>query len=183
MADEGKGRSGERRRRSRRRGNGRGDKPGAGRSGGNGGSAGSGGNGGSSGNGGGGGRRRGGQRSSRRAAAFKKKIDERLFGKRDAGRGRMIERLRQAQGTDSFSRLYREFVKGHGLPEDVPTLMILLDVDEEREALKVVGALEDAVNDAPSEQKTLLKSRLKNLEMSSASDAVADAAAELLERL
>ena len=132
----------------------------------------------------GGGRRRGGQRNSRRAAAaYKKKIEERLFGKKDAGRGRMIERLRQSQGTPNFSRLYREFVKGHGLPDDVPTLMLLLDIDEEREALRVVDALEDALEGAPTEQKTLLKSRLRNLEMSTSSDALADAASQLLERL
>ena len=55
----------------------------------------------------GGGRRRGGSRNSRRAAnAYKKKIDERLFGKKgDAGRSRMLERLRASQGTDGFSRV------------------------------------------------------------------------------
>lgn len=133
----------------------------------------------------GGGRRRGGSRNSRRAAnAYKKKIDERLFGKKgDAGRSRMLERLRASQGTPGFARVYREYVRGHGMPEDIPTLMVLLDVDEEQEALKVIDALESAAGSAPTEQKSLLKSRLRNLEMSTSSDALADAAAELIGRL
>ena len=135
--------------------------------------------------GGSGGRRRGGGRNSRRAAnAYKKKIEERLFGKKgDAGRVRMVERLRESQGTPNFTRIYREYVKGHGLPADIPTLMLMLDIDEEREALKVIDALESAAESAPTEQKSLLKSRLRNLEMSTSSDALADAAAELLDRL
>jgi len=135
--------------------------------------------------GGGGGRRRGGGRNSRRASnAYKKKIEERLFGKKgDAGRMRMVERLRQSQGTPNFTRIYREYVKGHGLPDDIPTLMLLLYIEEEREALQVIGALENAVESAPNEQRSLLKSRLRNLEMSTSSDALADAAAELVNRL
>ena len=133
----------------------------------------------------GGGRRRGNGRNSRRAAnAYKKKIDERLFGKKgEAGRNRLVERLRESQGTSSFTRIYREYVKGHGMPGDIPTLMLLLYVEEEREALKVIGALEAALEAAPNGQKTLLKSRLRNLEMSTPSDALADAASELLGRL
>ena len=117
------------------------------------------------------------------ACKYKKKVEERLFGKRDAGRGRMIERLRQAQGTANFSRIYREYVKGHGMPDDLPTLILMLDVPDEREALKVIDAIEDVAFDAPSEQKSLLKSRLKNLEMSTSSDSLADSAADLLDRL
>ena len=133
----------------------------------------------------GGGRRRGGGRNGRRASnAYKKKIDERLFGKKgEAGRTLMLDRLRASQGTPGFSRVYREYVRGHGMPADIPTLMVLLDVDELPEALKVIDALEAAAKSAPSEQRSLLKSRLRNLEMSASSDALADAAALLLERL
>ena len=114
----------------------------------------------------------------------KKKIDERLFGKKgDAGRSRMIERLRESEGTPGFSRLYREYVRGHGMPGDIPTLMLLLDVEEEQEALKVIEALQAAAESAPSEQRSLLKSRLKNVEMSTSLDALADAATDLIARL
>ena len=133
----------------------------------------------------GGGRRRGNGRGGRRGAnAYKKKIEERLFGKKgEAGRMRMVERLRASQGTPNFTRIYREYVKGHGMPADIQTLILLLDVDEEREALKVIDSLEAAAEAAPSELKSLLKSRLRNLEMSTSSDALADAATDLIGRL
>lgn len=129
---------------------------------------------------GGGGRGRGPRRGSQ---AYKKKVEERLFGKRDAGRGRMIERLRQAQGTPNFTRIYREFVKGHGMPDDLPTLVLMLDIPDEREALKVIDAIYDIAVEAPSDQKSLLKSRLRNLEMSTTSDSLAESAADLLRRM
>jgi hypothetical protein len=137
--------------------------------------------------GGGGGRRRGngnGRGRGRVSSAYKKRIDERLFGKKgEAGRHRMVERLRASTGTPGFTRIYREYVKGHGMPPDIPTLLLLLDVPEEREALQVIDALESVLESAPSEQKSVLKSRLRNLEMSTSSDALADAASDLLGRL
>ena len=132
---------------------------------------------------GGSGRRRNNRGPRRGSQAYKKKVEERLFGKRDAGRGRMVERLRQAQGTPNFTRIYREYVKGHGMPDDLPTLILMLDVPDEREAMRVINAIEEVAFEAPSEQKSLLKSRLKNLEMSTSSDSLADSAADLLDRL
>lgn len=134
---------------------------------------------------GGGGQRRGRRRQPRWASeAFKRRIDERLFGRKgDAGRQRMVQRLRDAHGTPQFLRVYREFVKGYGMPDEIGLLMFLLELDDEREVLKVIDALEAAVENAPGEQRSLLKSRLKNVEMSTTSDALADAATELLERL
>lgn len=131
-----------------------------------------------------GGRRRGNGRPRRGSGAYKRRIEERLFGKRgENSRNRMVERLRQSQGTANFTRVYRELVKGHGMPHDLPTLILCLDVEEEREALRVIEALESAAESAPNQEKTLLKSRLRNLEMSTSSDALADAAAQLIERL
>ncbi len=95
----------------------------------------------------------------------------------------MAERLRESQGTPNFNRVYREYVKGHGMPDDIQTLIVMLEIEEEREALRVIQALEAAAGDAPNEQRNLLKSRLRNLEMSTPSDLVADAATDLLSQL
>lgn len=132
-----------------------------------------------------GGARRGGRRQTQWAAnSYKRRIDERLFGKKgDAGRQRMAERLRESHGTANLTRIYREYVKGYGMPDDMGLLMLLLELEEEGEALKVIEALEAASESAPVEQKNLLKSRLRNLEMSTSSDALADAASGLLDRL
>ncbi len=133
----------------------------------------------------GGGQRRGRRKNGRWAAeSYKRRIDERLFGKKgDAGRMRVEQRLQQAQGTPDFSRVYREYVRGYGMPEDLNLLLLLLDLDDEREAVKVVDALEIAVKTASPDVRSLLKRRLQTLEMSTSSDALADAASELLSRL
>ena len=49
--------------------------------------------------------------------------------------------------------------------------------------LKVTEAIDSGLESVSAEQKSLLRSRLRNLEMATSSDAVADAAASLLERL
>ena len=146
----------------------------------------SGGGGGGNGGGGGGGRRNG--RSGRRerwaSETYKRRVDEQLFGnRRDAARLRMQERLRASQGSPAFLRTYREYVRDYGMPDDLQTLMLLLDLDDERESLKVMQAIEATVVSVTPEQKSLLRGRLRNLEMSASSDALADAAVDLLGRL
>ena len=69
------------------------------------------------------------------------------------------------------------------MPGDVGLLGMLLDLDSGRDVLRVTEAIEDGLAGIGAEQRSLLRSRLRNLEMSTGSDAVADAAAELLDRL
>ena len=123
------------------------------------------------------------QRSRAASLRYRQRIDEKLFGKReDAARLRLEERLRDTHGTQLFSRTFREYVKGYGMPEDVPLLLTLLDLDEERDLLRVLQALDGIVDSVQPEHRNLLRSRLRNLEMSTSSDALADAAGELLGR-
>lgn len=118
------------------------------------------------------------------AARYRQRIDEKLFGKKgDAARLRLEQRLRDAQGSPDYSRTFREYVKGYGMPEDMGLLMTLLDLEAEQDVLRVLKALDSAAGSAPLEQRHLLRSRLRNLEMSTSSDALADAAADMLTRL
>ena len=75
------------------------------------------------------------------------------------------------------------FTKSFGMPEAIDLLLLLLDLDEDREIVRVIKQLGATVDGAPQEQRSLLRSRLRNLEMSASSDAVADAAADLLGQL
>lgn len=143
-------------------------------------------NGGGSGSGGGsnGGSNKNPRRSRWASEAYKRRVDERLFGRKgDAARQRLEDRLRESQGSPAFLRTYREYVRDYGMPEDMQLLLLLLDLEDERESLKVMEALEVRVGTSPPEQKNLLRGRLRNLEMSTSSDALAEAATGLLSRL
>ena len=116
--------------------------------------------------------------------ANKRRVADQILGKgEEPARRRLEERLRSAQGSPAFLRTYREYVRDYGMPRDIPVLLLLLDLDDEGETLKVLSALEESAATAPPEQKNLLRGRLRNLEMSASSDALADAAIELLGRL
>jgi hypothetical protein len=124
------------------------------------------------------------RRSRWASDAYKKRVDERLFGRKgDAARQRLEDRLRESQGSPAFLRTYREYVRDYGMPEDMQLLLLLLDLEDEREGLKVMEALEARAGVVPVEQKNLLRGRLRNLEMSTSSDLLADAATSLLSRL
>ncbi len=124
------------------------------------------------------------QRARHQAARYRRKVEERLFGKKaDRGRLRLEERLREADGQDNLLRSFREYVKAFGMPADVGLLLRLLDLETERDVLQVTDELERVADALAPEQKSLLRSRLRNLEMSTSSDSVADAAATLIERL
>ena len=124
------------------------------------------------------------QRARHQAARYRRKVEERLFGKKaDRGRLRLEERLREADGQDNLLRSFREYVKAFGMPADPALLLRLLDLETERDVLQVTDEIDRVADGLPPETKSLLRSRLRNLEMSTSSDSVADAAATLLERL
>lgn len=124
------------------------------------------------------------QRARHQAARYRRKVEERLFGKKaDRGRLRLEERLREAEGQDSLLRSFREYVKAFGMPADVGLLLRLLDLETERDVLQVTDEIDRVADGLSADQKSLLRSRLRNLEMSTSSDSIANAAATLLERL
>jgi hypothetical protein len=124
------------------------------------------------------------QRARHQAARYRRKVEERLFGKKaDRGRLRLEERLREASSKDDLLRSFREYAKSYGMPGDVGLLVRLLDLETERDLLQVTDEIERIAEGLSAEQKSLLRSRLRNLEMSTQSDSVADAAATLVARL
>lgn len=124
------------------------------------------------------------QRQRHTAARYRRKVEERLFGKKqDRGRLRLEERLREAEGPENLLRTFREYVKVYGMPADVGLLVRLLDLEPPRDVLQVTDEIDRVAESLSAEQKSLLRSRLRNLEMATSHDAVADAAANLLERL
>jgi hypothetical protein len=125
------------------------------------------------------------QRRARQShAMYRRKVEERLFGKKgDRPRLRLAERLREAHGTEAFHRTFREYLKAHGLPDDVPLLLLLLDLPDEEDVLTVLEGIQGMLDSLSPEQRSLLRRRLKNLEMSTEYDVVAEATVTLLERL
>lgn len=124
------------------------------------------------------------QRGRHTAARYRRKIEERLFGKKaDRGRLRLEERLREVDGPENLLRTFREYVKCYGMPADVGLLVRLLDLENARDILQVTDEIGRVAESLSGEQKSLLRSRLRNLELATSHDAVADAAARLLERL
>ncbi|MEX2206568.1 MAG: hypothetical protein WEF50_10115 [Myxococcota bacterium] len=124
------------------------------------------------------------QRARHTAARYRRKVEERLFGKKaDRGRLRLEERLREAEGPENLLRTFREYAKVYGMPADVGLLVRLLDLEPARDVLQVTDEIDRVAESLSAEQKSLLRSRLRNLEMATSHDAVADAAASLLERL
>jgi hypothetical protein len=123
-------------------------------------------------------------RARHQAARYRRKVEERLFGKKaDRGRLRLEERLREADGPENLLRSFREYVKAYGMPADVGLLVRLLDLEPERDVLQVTDEIDRVAPSLSPEQKSLLRSRLRNLEMATSFDTVADAAAGLIERL
>lgn len=124
------------------------------------------------------------QRAHNSAARYRRKVEERLFGKKaDRGRLRLEERLRDADGAENLLRTFREYSKCYGMPGDVGLLVRLLDLEPARDILQVTDEIDRVAESLSAEQKSLLRSRLRNLEMATSHDSVADAVSRLLERL
>ncbi len=123
-------------------------------------------------------------RARHTAARYRRKVEERLFGKKaDRGRLRLEERLREADGAENLVRIFREYAKCYGMPADVGLLVRLLDLESPRDVLQITDEIGRIAESLSGEQKSLLRSRLRNLEMATSHDSVADAASRALERL
>jgi hypothetical protein len=115
---------------------------------------------------------------------FRRKVEEKLFGKKgDRARLRLADRLREAHGTPHFERTYREYLKSYGLPDDLALLLLLLDLNHEQDVVRVLEGIRAGLDAISVEEKSLLRIRLRNLEMSTEHDRVAEATADLLARL
>jgi hypothetical protein len=117
-------------------------------------------------------------------AMFRRKVEEKLFGRKgDRARLRMVDRLRESHGTPNFERTYREYLKSYGLPDELPLLLLLLDLNHEQEVIRVLEGIEAGLPEISVDEKSLLRIRLRNLEMSTEHDGVAEATVQLLNRL
>ena len=101
------------------------------------------------------------QRSRAAIGMYKRKVEERLFGRgADAARLRLEERLRESHGSPTFHAAYKEYTRTHGLPVNLGLLVLLIDLDDEREVLRVLEAIEGVLKEAPAELRNLLPASL-----------------------
>ena len=74
-------------------------------------------------------------------------------------------------------------MKTHGMPDDIALLILLLDLDDEQDVVRVLEGIEERLESISVGEKSLLRTRLRNLEMSTGFDGVAEATVDLLARL
>src|SRR5262249_41266036 len=86
-------------------------------------------------------------------------------------------------GTPNFERTYREYLKTYGLPDELNLLLMLLDLNHEQDVVRVLQSIQAGLGDFSIDEKSLLRIRLRNLEMSTEHDRVADVTTELLAQL
>ena len=62
-----------------------------------------------------------GRRSRWTSEANKRRVADQILGRgEESAKRRLEERLRAAQGSPAFMRTYREYVRDHGMPREIP---------------------------------------------------------------
>ncbi len=95
-----------------------------------------------------------------------------------------LRAIHDAYGTAKFPDVVRHYVETYGMPEDWGTLMILLDLKEDRETvIKAMEGLRDLYDSKGRVEQKGLKSRLRVLSMTSDDPDIQENAETILSEL
>ncbi len=111
---------------------------------------------------------------------------ERLFkgAKGDPAHDKDLQRLHDAFGTSRFKKMAKDYIKKYDLPDDWGALILLLDLDGEKDiVIKAMEKLVEMSKDLPDQKKKGLRSKLRTLSLTTKDVVVAEIAQELAEEI
>lgn len=96
---------------------------------------------------------------------------------------KLYNRLHSAYGSESFLRHVNTYIKKYGLPDDAPTLLLILDTKDEGIAAETIEKLKAIYGSLQARQSEDVRRKLSILAMTDRSQKIREQAAEVLEEL
>lgn len=123
-------------------------------------------------------------RSSWLKEKYLKEVEKLFAGKKgQPEHEKALKRLKNAYGTQRFTRVAREYVKSYGLPEDWNTLLLLLEAKDGAIVCEALEALAKLVPEkGPLERQGFL-AKVRTLSLTSENSRVKRTAQKILEEL
>lgn len=128
------------------------------------------------------------QKSIDRSAWLKEKYlkeVEKLFAgkKGKPEHEKALKRLKNAYGTQRFTKVAREYVKAYGLPEDWNTLLLLLEARDETIVCEAMEALAKVAPEKGPLERQGFQAKVRTLNLMSENEKIKRTARKILEEL
>jgi hypothetical protein len=91
--------------------------------------------------------------------------------------------IERAYGTGKFNTVVRQYVKGHGLPKEWSTLILILDHKDSAIVLQALEALRKRTGDITDAELAGFKSRITIIAMTAEDELLQECAEQILEEL
>jgi len=115
---------------------------------------------------------------------WEKALDKLFMGKKGtAEHERLYNKIHKTYGTKKFPVVVNTYIEEYGLPDDVSTLLLIIDTKDQVIILSVLNKLREAYNNLLPRQKEDIRRKLSILKLTDKSVEVKEKAAEVLEKL
>lgn len=96
---------------------------------------------------------------------------------------KLYKKVHQSYGLGTFLKHVTNYIESYGLPEDAPTLLLILDTKDQATTLNAIGKLREVYAKLPQQQKDDTLRKLSIVAMSDKSKAVRLKAEEIMGEL
>ncbi len=114
---------------------------------------------------------------------YLKELEKLFEGKKDAEKEVLLASLHKSYGTKNFKKLAKEFFEKFGLPEDLRSLFLFLDLDEREIVLLTLEKIKESFPSKSIFEKQSILSKLKTLSFTTKDEKVGAAVEKLLKEM
>jgi hypothetical protein len=115
---------------------------------------------------------------------WEKALDKLFMGKKGTiEHEKLYNKIHKTYGTKKFSAIVTSYVEEYGLPDDVSTLLLIIDTKDQDIILPVFEKLKEIYGSLLPRQKEDVKRKLSIIKLTDKSTEVKEKAAEVLEKL
>jgi len=94
---------------------------------------------------------------------------------------KLLNKIHSSYGTDSFINYVKKYIDKYGLPDDLSTLLLILDSNLTGYAMDAMEKLKEMIETLSSRQRDDLKTKLNIIKMTGRSFEIKERAREILE--
>jgi len=94
---------------------------------------------------------------------------------------KLLNKIHSSYGTDSFINYVRKYIDKYGIPDDLSTLLLILDGSHTGYAVDAMEKIKEMIETLSSRQREDLKTKLNIIKMTGRSSHIKEKAGEILE--
>jgi hypothetical protein len=115
---------------------------------------------------------------------YKKALDKLFLGEKGTiEHGKLHNKIHRSYGSPAFTEAAKEYIEKYGPPDDISTLLLMVDAKNVDAVITTIGKIQTAFSDASPREKEDIRRKLSILALTDKSIDIREQAAEVVEDL